>query len=239
MLYVRVRQNHGETPLMDIEQLKDVLGDEKFAALHTYVTGLIGQRDAARNESITGRKGLKDKLAALEAQQATLLEKLGLASAEELEGMPDVKGMADAARQLDARIKRAERERDEAKQQAEEVGKKWRHSLQRAAIADALSGHEFVARDIVETFVNQSLVWEGDDILFKTGDGKLVPVKDGVAGIAKTRPELLKPTGTGGAGVRQANAGSGGPGKTMSRAEFEALTPAARVQAAKAGVQLT
>lgn len=80
--------------------------------------------------------------------------------------------------------------------------------------------------------------WEGDEIFFKSDDGKLIPVKDGVAGIAKTRPELLKPTGTGGAGVRQANAGGAG-GKTMTRAEFEALPPAQRVEQAKAGVQLT
>ncbi|MEY2653633.1 MAG: hypothetical protein RLZZ524_661 [Pseudomonadota bacterium] len=223
---------------MDIESLKEALGDEKFATLKTYVSDLIGQRDAARNESITGRKSLKDKVAALETQQTALLEKLGLSSAEELESLPDVKGMADAARQLDARIKRAERERDEAKKQAEEAGGKWRSSLQRAAIADALSGHEFVARDIVETFVNQRLVWEGDDILFKTEDGKLVPVKDGVAGIAKTRPELLKPTGTGGAGVRQSNAGSGG-GKTMTREQYEAMSPSARAAVNWGEVKLT
>jgi hypothetical protein len=75
--------------------------------------------------------------------------------------------------------------------------------------------------------------------LFKSDDGKLIPPKDGVAGIAKTRPELLKPTGTGGAGVRQSNAGSGDGQKTMSRAAFEALAPAQRVEAAKSGVQLT
>ena len=34
---------------MDLETLKDALGDEKFAALKTYVDDLTGQRDAARN----------------------------------------------------------------------------------------------------------------------------------------------------------------------------------------------
>jgi hypothetical protein len=96
-----------------------------------------------------------------------------------------------------------------------------------------------VARDLVETFVSQRLTWEGDDLLFKSDDGKLIPLKDGVTGIAKTRPELLKPTGTGGAGVRQSNAGGGGGAKTMTRAEFEAMPPAQRVEVAKAGVQLT
>ena len=224
---------------MDLTQFKEALGDEKFSALQGYVSDLVGQRDTARNESITGRKSLKAKLDAAEATQAALLEKLGLSSTEELEGLPDIKGMADAAKQLDARIKRAERERDEAKKLAEDASGKYRGSLQKAAIAEALGGHDFVARDIVETYVSNRLAWEGDDLFFKSDDGKLIPVTDGVAGIAKTRPELLKPAGTGGAGVRQSNAGSGGAAKTMSRAEFEAMPPAARVQAAKAGVQLT
>ncbi|MEY2656081.1 MAG: hypothetical protein RLZZ524_3109 [Pseudomonadota bacterium] len=209
---------------MDINTLKEALGDEKFAQLHGYVTDLIGQRDTARNESITGRKSLKGKVDALEAQQAALLEKLGLSSAEELEALPDVKGMADAAKQLDARIKRAERERDEAKKTAEEASGKYRGSLQKAAIAEALGGHDFVARDIVETYVSQRLAWEGDDLLFKSDDGKLIPVKDGVAGIAKTRPELLKPQGTGGAGVRQSNAGGSGGAKTLTRTQYDSMT---------------
>lgn len=224
---------------MDINQFKEALGDAKFSELQGYVTDLVGQRDTARNESITGRKGLKSKLDAAEAAQATLLEKLGLSTLDELDGLPDIKGMADAAKQLDARIKRAERERDDAKKAADDANGKFRGSLQRAAIAEALGGHDFVARDIVETYVAQRLTWEGDELFFKSDDGKLIPPKDGVAGIAKTRPELLKPTGTGGAGVRQANAGGGGGAKTMTRAEFEALPPVQRVEQAKAGITLT
>ena len=64
----------------------------------------------------------------------------------------------------------------------------------------------------METYVSQRLTWEGDELLFNDGD-KLVAVKDGVAGLVKSRPELLKPTGTGGAGVRDHNAGGGGPAK--------------------------
>ncbi len=223
---------------MDISALKDKLGDETFAELSTYVSDLIGQRDTARSESINGRKKLKDDLAAAQATATKALEKLGIDSADDLDTLPDAKGQGEALKQFETKVKRLERERDEALAKAADADGKHRNSLQKAAVAEALSGHEFVARDIVETFVTGRLAWEGEDLLFKTDDGKLVPVKDGVAGIAKTRPELLKPTGTGGAGVRQSNAGSGG-GKTMTRAEFEALPPAQRVEQAKAGVQLT
>lgn len=222
---------------MDIETLKEALGDEKFKALKTFVDDLVGQRDAARNESITGRKGLKEKLTALEAAQAQLLEKLGIDSLDDLEGLPDAKGMAEATKQYEAKLKRLQRERDEAVTARDASDKKLRDSQQRAAVADALGGHEFIARDVVETFVTRNLAWEGDELMFKTDDGKLVSVKDGVAGIAKSRPELLKPTGTGGAGFRQTPAGRGG-GKTMTRTEFEAADASTRMAFAKAGGQV-
>lgn len=224
---------------MDIEQLKEVLGDEKFAALKTYVDDLIGQRDAARNESITGRKGLKAKLDEMTAAQARLMEKLGVDSLDDLDALPDAKGAAEAAKQYEVKLKRMEREMHAAVQARDEIAGKFRESQQKATISEALGGHEFVARDLVESFVSSRLQWEGEDLLFKADDGKLVPVKDGVAGIAKSRPELLKPAGAGGAGVRQSNAGGNGGAKIMSRAEFEAMPAAQKVAAAKAGVQLT
>ena len=223
---------------MDLETLKEALGDEKFAALKTYVDDLTGQRDAARNESITGRKGLREKLTKLEADQAALLEKLGLDSLDDLANMPDAKGAAEAAKQFEAKTKRLERELAETRQAREQVEGKYKGTLQRAAVAEALGGHEFIARDIVESFIGARLVWEGDDLLFKSDDGRLMPIKDGVAGIAKTRPELLKPTGSGGAGVRQGNAGGNAGAKTMTRAEFEALDPSEKMASSKAGVSI-
>lgn len=224
---------------MDLDSLKEALGDEKFSALQGYVKDLIGQRDTARNESITGRKKLKDDLAAAQALSAKALEKLGVESADELDTLPDAKGQGEALKQFEAKLKRAERERDEAKKLADDASGKYRISLQKAAVAEALSGHEFVARDLVESHVSQRLVWEGDELLFKSDDGKLIPPKDGVAGIAKTRPELLKSAGTGGAGVRQSNAGGGGGGKTMTREQWDATDHPTRAAFAKEGGKVT
>jgi len=209
---------------MNLETLKDALGDEKFAALSSYVTDLIGQRDTARNESINGRKKLKADLDAAQALAQKALDKLGVDSADELETLPDAKGQGEALRQFETKLKRAERERDEFRKAADEAAGRYRTSQQKAAISEALAGHEFVARDIVETYISQKLAWEGDDLLFKSDDGRLIPIKDGVAGFAKTRPELLKPTGSGGAGVRSSNAGSTGQ-KVISAAEFDAKSP--------------
>jgi hypothetical protein len=224
---------------MDINSLKEAIGDEKFATLQGYVTDLIGQRDTARNESISGRRKLKDDLAVAQALATKAMEKLGVESPDDLEALPDAKGQGEALRQYETKLKRAEREKADALAERDEAQGKYRNSLQRTAIAEALGGHEFIAKDIVETFVSQRLKWEGDDLLFSTDDGKLIPVADGVAGIAKTRPELLKPSGTGGAGVRQSNAGSGGGAKVMPAAQFEALSPKEKAATMAAGFTLT
>jgi hypothetical protein len=224
---------------MEIEALKEALGDEKFKALQSFVDGLKSQRDEARQESISGRKGLKDKLSQLESAQSRLMEKLGVDSLDDLDSLPDAKGSAEAAKQYEAKVKRLERElSDSAKTRDEAVGK-YKSGLQKVAISEALSGHDFVARDIIESYVSQRLAWEGDDLYFKSEDGKLMPVKDGVASVAKSRPELLKAAGTGGAGVRQSNAGGNGGAKTMARADFDQLPPQQRMALAKEGVQLT
>ena len=202
---------------MDIEQLKDKLGDETFAKLKAHVDDLTGQRDAARNESINKRKALQTENETLKAFKSKALEKLGVDSDEDLDALPDAKGQADAAKQFEAKLKKAERERDEAKAAKDAADGKLRGSQQKAVIAEALGKHEFVARDVVEAFVAPRLVWEGDEIMFKADDGKLVAVADGVAGLAKSRPELLKPTGTGGAGARTGG-GTGGGG--ASKGDF-------------------
>lgn len=222
---------------MDISTLKEALGDEKFAELQAHVNDLTGQRDAARTESINGRKGKDEKIAKLTARVAELAEWAGIEADADLSTLPAPKGQAEAAAQYDAKLKRAIRERDEALAARDEATGKHRASMQKAAVTEALAGHKFVARDIVESYVGRSLVWEGDELLFKTDAGQLVSVKDGVAGIAKSRPELLESAGAGGAGVRKPAAGSGG--KTITEAEFNAKPPKEQAELMASGYTLT
>ncbi len=226
---------------MDIETLKDKLEDGQFSALSAYIKELETQREAAQRESIDGKvkfKKMADERKRLSDEKEKLFEKFGLSEDVDIDALPPATGQAEAAKQYEAKTKRLERQLAEATAAREQADGKYRNSLQRAAVSEALGGHEFIARDLVESFVSTRLAWEGDDLLFKADDGRLVPIKDGVAGIAKTRPELLKPTGSGGAGVRQSNAG-GATAKTMQRADFEALQPAEKLAAAKSGVVLT
>jgi hypothetical protein len=223
---------------MDISELKEVLGDERFSDLESFVSDLTNQRDEARNESINGRKQLREKLSRLEGERSQLLEKLGVDSLDDIDELADSKGQAEAAKQYEAKLKRLERELAESRDGIELANKKYRDSQRKINLNGALSKHEWLAPDVVESFLSPNLEWEGDDLLYKTGDGKLISVADGVAELAKARPELLKPTGARGAGVGSRGAGGAEGAKEMSREDFAQLPPEKKVELAKSGIKL-
>jgi hypothetical protein len=166
-----------------------------------------------------------------------MLEKLGVDSFDALDGL-DVKGAAEANKQYEAKLKRMERQLAEAQEAAEKSTGLYRESQKAAALAEAIGGHEFLAKSVVASHIKQNMVWEGDELFYKTDEGNLVSVKDGVAGFAKSNPELLKPIGAGGAGVKPNNARGDGGQKTMTRAEFDAAPAAARMEHVKSGGQI-
>jgi hypothetical protein len=213
---------------------KHKVSDEAAADIEAAITEAESKVAQARQESISGRKGLKEKLDGATARVAALEDWAGIEAGADLEGLPAPKGNADAVRQFEAKLRRAEREREDAIKARDELDGKYRTSRMQAAIGSALDGHDFIARDVAEMLVSRHAVWEGDELFYKSDDGKLMPLKDGAAVIAKTRPELLKSQGAGGAGFKGSSAGGGGAGgkAQMKRAEFETLDPAAKLKAA-------
>ncbi len=223
---------------MDLEILKETLDEETFGKLHSYVGDLTRQRDEARSESINGRKQLKERLQSLEHQQDELLNKFNLESLEQLDELPDVKQVDETQKQYEVRMKRLERQLQDAQEAKADVEGKYKSTLQRAAISDALGKHDFIARDLIESFVSSRVTWDGDEVIYKAEDGRLMPLSDGVASIAAARPELLKAVGTGGAGVRSSNARGVEAADSMTRAEFESLPPLRKVEVAQSGIKL-
>jgi hypothetical protein len=191
---------------MDIDKLKDKLGAE-FDPIKHYIDDLIGQRDAARKESIDGRKALKTEVEQLRTLKAHLFEKLGLDPDADPADLPDVKGQAEAARQFEARVKRLERELADKSKALDEATARHRQLRQQAGITKALTAHEFIDRELVESFVSNRVDWEDDIPFYRTDDGKRVPLDEGVKLIASTRPHLLKAQGAGGSGYHAGNGG--------------------------------
>jgi len=184
---------------MNIEELKGVLGD-KFEPLKSYVDDLIGQRDAARDESINQRKTLKTEVATLKASQAALMERLGVDSLDDLDALPDSKGQAEAVKQFEAKMKRMERDLADKDAALSEVGGRYKASRLDAQLAKSLSAHAFIDTDLVGDYLKARTEWEDDTPMFKTDEGRLIPLSDGAALVAKTKPHLIKAAGAGGSG---------------------------------------
>lgn len=196
----------------DIDTLKDKLDGETLTKLRSHVEELSTRAETAEDkarkaasESIAGRKTLK-------AERDKAFEKLGIADAEELDALPDAKGQGEATKQLEAQLKKLTRERDEAVAARDELGGQMKGMKKNAVLSEAIQAHKFKNPADVQVLLERRLVEEGDELLFKTDDGKTVPIKDGAAWFAKTRPDYLEPQGDGGSGSGFKGSGGGGGG---------------------------
>lgn len=208
----------------DLDTLKDKLDSATLDKLRAHVDELGTRAETAEEkarkaakESIDGRKTLK-------AERDKAFEKLGISEADELDSLPDAKGQGEATKQLEAKVKALTRQLDEATQARDQLGGEIKGMKRNAALAEAIQGHKFKNPADVQVLLQSRLVEEGDQTLFKTDDGKLVPVKDGAAWFAKTRPDYIEPAGGSGGGSGFKGAG-GGSGKTVTRAQLEAAQP--------------
>ncbi len=131
---------------MDISTFKERLGED-FAALETYVNDLAGQRDAARKESVEGRKTLKAKAETAEALNQKLMEKLGIESPDDVDTLPPAKGQAEALKQLETKLRRYETDLKTRDTDLAELTGKHRNTLLDVEINRALAGKEPVDRD--------------------------------------------------------------------------------------------
>lgn len=203
---------------MDLEALKGkTLDDDTHGKLVAFVAELAGQRDAARKESIDGRKGKDAKLKELGDRLQAFAERLGVEVDADLDKLPDAKGQADAVKQYEAKLARVARERDDAIKARDELGGALKTRNRESAIASSLEGHRFRNPSDVRVLIERHVQEEGDDLLFKTEDGKLVPLKEGVAWFAKTRPDYLLPEDAGGQGSGYRGSGNGPNGSGNSK----------------------
>lgn len=189
---------------MNLDAYKDKIDSETLAALsadlakHTDAleSRALKAEDKARKaaqESIEGRKG-KDALL------AKALEKLGIESPDDLDSLPDAKGQAEALKQYEIKLKRAERERDESRQSLTELSGRYQAEKRERAIAEQIGKHAFADPDVARAVIHANVVQDGEELLFVSGDGLKVPLADGVAGLVKAKPVLLKPADNGGTG---------------------------------------
>jgi len=194
----------------DLDSLKDKLPGEMLEKLRSHVDELTSRAESAEDkarkaaaESISNRKTLK-------AERDAAFEKLGVDTMDELQALPDAKGQAEAARQHEAKLKKLERENADLTSANQALTGEVKGFKRDAALGAALDGLKFKNGADVRVLMSQRIVEDGDELRFKTDDGKLVPLKDGAAWFAKTRPEYVEAQGGGGGGGGFKGAGAGG-----------------------------
>ena len=178
---------------MDLAALKDKLGDD-FAALETYINDLTGQRDAARKESVEGRKALKAKAETAEALNRQLMEKLGIETVEELDALPPAKGQAEALKQLETRLKAKDTALAEKETALQALSQKYRDSQAQTQLDQALATYEFIDRDLVAAHLRGQLTWQDEQLRFTTEKGA-VPLTEGVKTFVEAMPDVVKCSG--------------------------------------------
>lgn len=203
----------------DLDSLKDKLDGAMLDKLRAHVDELSTRAETAEDkarkaakESIDGRKTLK-------AERDAAFERLGVSTLEELEALPEAKGQAEAAKQLEAKLKKAEKERDEALAASAEATTKFKGLSREQQMRAATDGLDFKNLGDVLVLAERRIVEEGDELLFTTDEGKKVPLKDGFAWFAKTRPDYVKPSGDGDGGSGFKGAKPGGGGKPATKPE--------------------
>lgn len=208
----------------DLETLNDKLPGETLEKLRSYVDELStraetaeGKARTAARESIDGRKTLK-------AERDKAFEKLGVSSAEELDSLPDAKGQGEATKQLEAKLSRTLRENADLVKARDDLAASVKAMKRTSALAEAIQGHRFKTPADVQVLLERRLVEEGEDLLFRTDEGKLVPLRDGAAWFAKTRPDYVEAQDGGQGSGFKGSAGSGG-NKTVTRAQLEQAAP--------------
>lgn len=197
---------------MDLDTLKDKLDGATLDKLKSYVSEISTRAETAEEKARKAAKESIDGRKALKAERDAAFQKLGVETLDELEALPDARGQGEAAKQFEAQIKKLTRERDELKQAAEQATGQVKSMKRDTTLAQAIEGHKFKNPADVRVLLQSRVVEEGDELLFKTDDGKLVSLADGAAWFAKTRPDYVQPADAGGqgSGFKGGSGGSNG-----------------------------
>lgn len=210
---------------MNLASLKGkTVDDELLAQLTDHVAVLTARAETAEGKARTAQKESIDGRKQLKAERDAAFEKLGVSTLEELDAIPDGKGASDAAKQFEVKFKKAEREKAEALAALQDVQGKYAKDRRDLAVEKAIASQPFIDAEDARALLERRIKTEGDDFLFETNDGKLVPLTDGAAFIAKTKTHLVKnpAAGKAGSGFKPLGATAGQPGTPPSGPTLDA-----------------
>jgi DNA repair exonuclease SbcCD ATPase subunit len=226
---------------MDLDALREKIDAEDFESLTSYVSDLESQLKTAREDSIktqkkaeTRIKELKNETKSLTDMQSELFTRLGIEKIDDLETL-DPKGHAEAAKQYEAKLKRAETDLKEKMEALAALEDKHRTVVKNHALKSALGEHEWIDADLVASFVSARTVLDDDDVRYRADDGLLQSLSDGLKTLAKEKPHLLKKKAPAGSGYHPDAGGADVTTKTLDRSQFDTLSAKQRMEFIKSG----
>lgn len=246
---------------MEADKLKEILGiegDEQnekieaaIAAIDEETAGLVSTKDKLRQQvkDLDKRvKAFKDiDLEEIETMKTELEELRDAASSTDPDGK--TKTITDEERKelglLRRENKKLQEQTETERKAREEVTGKYHGSLKETRLRKALKEINVLPEDedlIYDAFVNKAKIEEIDGsavIQFTNKDGLDLPPEEFFADWAKTdsAKRHIKPPDNSGGGARGGTKTGGG--KTMPRADFEKLEPAAKQEFITAKGQVT
>jgi len=124
--------------------------------------------------------------------------------------------LAEAVRQFEAKLKRAERERTEAQQQLAQLTERFDGQRRTLALKDALASQPFIDADDARVLIERGVQADGDGFVFQGADGKVMGLQDAAAWLAKTKPYMVAAphAGSQGSGFKPGAQGAGGGGNS-------------------------
>ncbi len=183
---------------MDIAALKGkTVDDALLASLTEYVAGLDAKATTAQTALRAAKAEAAAKVAATEGQLTAALERLGVNSAAELEALPPGAGLAEAQKQLQAKIKNLELQHKAEADRAAALANDLRAEREKAATEAALAGAgvSWQSPDAVKRLLKDGVTHDGDQVMYKTDKG-LIPLIDAAKALALSDPYLVKAQGS-------------------------------------------
>ena len=192
------------------------IDQETYDSLTGEYETLKSQRDDARREAAQRRVKLKDLQKKEDVFKSILQnvgDKFGIDIDEDDEGIEKLREQIsnldlskkvdiDKLKELEAKLKRAEKDKGEFLSKYEQEANLRKQFLIENAIQKALSDFEVFDKEVVGNFVSRNVVVDDDGkVKYKDSDGLTIDLKEGLKTFFEQKPNLLKGQGQGGSGT--------------------------------------
>jgi hypothetical protein len=158
----------------------------------------------------------------------SLADKLDTETLTSLKNYIDTLTNPKKSNDVDARVQKLEAALAKKQKDHEEAVAMYKKVLRENAIAKSMASHDWVDPDLVSLYFETNTINDGDKLLFRSNDGRVVPLDEAAATLAKSKPHLTKAGTQHGSGYQKPKDNTE-PVKNPWKREYLNLTEQARI----------